>query len=113
MDNSDVSASEKFRLVFQAYQIENDFGRTIETYDGSIQLDGQDFQGNVLRIGRVGLYFQTTDLSTSAHWNSGLGNNGEWEVLDSSFARAISQGIKMADGQVANDLVRLPIIAGE
>lgn len=113
MDNSDVSASEKFRLVFQAYQIENDFGRTIETYNGSIQLGGQDFQGNVLRIGRVGLYFQTADLSTSAHWNSGLGNTGEWEVLDSSFARAISQGIKMADGQVANDLVRLPIIAGE
>ncbi len=113
MDNSDVTASEKFRLVFQAYQIENDFGRTIETYDGSIQLGGQELGGNVLRIGRVGLYFQTTDLSTSAHWNPGLGDNGEWEILDSSYARSISQGIKMADGQVANDLVRLPIIAGE
>ena len=110
MDNADVSASEKFRLVFQAYQTENDYGRTIEQYDGTITLGGQEFGGSVLRIGRVGLYFQTGDLSTSAHWNPGANS---WEVLDSSFARAISQGIKMADGQVANDLVRLPIIAVE
>jgi len=83
---------------------------TIETYSQTIQLNGQDFGGAILRIGRVGLYFQTADLSTTAHWNP---NNNGWEILDSSFARAISQGIKMADGQTANDLVRLPIIASE
>ena len=32
MERSDVTAAEKFRRVIEAYQIENDYGRTIEAY---------------------------------------------------------------------------------
>ena len=38
MERSDVSVSEKFRNVFEAYQVENDYGRTIEAYKASLDV---------------------------------------------------------------------------
>ena len=34
MDRADVAASEKFRRVMEAYQVEMDYGRTMEAYSG-------------------------------------------------------------------------------
>ena len=42
MDRADVSPSEKFRRVFEAYQIENDYGRTIEAYETALNVGGGD-----------------------------------------------------------------------
>ena len=35
---SNVTTAEKFRKVFEAYQIEHNFGNTIETYDDIMKL---------------------------------------------------------------------------
>ena len=40
MERSDVTAAEKFRRVIEGYQIENDYGRTIEAYKGSTEING-------------------------------------------------------------------------
>ena len=36
MDRADVAVSEKFSQVLQAYQIENEYGRTMEAYGDTI-----------------------------------------------------------------------------
>ena len=62
MERSDVSVAEKFRKVMEAYQIENDYGSTIETYKESLTLeDGTTRDYNMLRVGRVGLFFRQSD----------------------------------------------------
>jgi hypothetical protein len=54
MERSDVSVAEKFRKVMEAFQIEMDFGSTIEPYKQSLTLeDGTTRDYNMLRIGRV------------------------------------------------------------
>lgn len=109
MEDAAVSPSEKFRRVFEAYQIESEFGRTIEGNDGvTIKLDGTDYTGNALRIGRVGYYFITPDGSTMALWNR---KTGQWTALDASYRTAINEGLKIANQQSAPALVRLPVIA--
>ena len=59
MERSDVSSAEKFRRVIEAYQIENDYGRTIEAYKGTVPINGNPQEVDFLRIGRVSLAYQS------------------------------------------------------
>ena len=40
LERADVAVSEKFNQVFRAYQIENEYGRTMESYSETINLEG-------------------------------------------------------------------------
>ena len=61
MERDDVTVAEKFRVVTEAYQIEQDYGTTIESYKDTIQVDDRTMQVDFLRIGRVALMYQSED----------------------------------------------------
>lgn len=108
LDRADVSRPEKLRSIFEAYQIESEYGRRISAKTGLITVDGRELEGNILRIGRVGLYFMTVDSSTLAMWNK---VDNQWQSLDSEHRSAMVQAIRIANQQTAPSLVRLPLIA--
>ncbi|GJM43536.1 MAG: DUF3450 domain-containing protein [Gemmatimonadota bacterium] len=109
MERADVSLAEKFRRLTEAFQIENDFGRTIEAYRDTLTLDGATLEVSVLRIGRIGLYYQTMDASRTGRWDRSV---GQWVALDGSDSRyQVRQGLRIAAKQVAPDLLLLPIEA--
>jgi len=110
MGRSDVSVAEKFRRVFEAYQIENEYGRTIETYKGSMKIDGGERAVEFLKIGRVGLYYQTTDATFSGFWDK---QKRQFSSLGSEYRNAIREGIRIANKQVAPNLLMLPVNAAE
>lgn len=111
LDRADVTTAEKFRQVLEAYKIENEYGRKIDTYKDTINIGGSEREVNVLRVGRIALLFQTTDLAISGHWNK---ESGAWEALDSgAYRSAIQNGIRMANKQSSIDLLTLPIAAPE
>ena len=106
MDRADVAASEKFRRVMEAFQVEMDYGRTMEAYSGIHSIDGQERDVEFLRLGRTALIYQTRDASTQGVWNK---QTRQWEELDSSYRTQITKGLRMAKKQLAPDLLMLPV----
>lgn len=106
MDRADVAASEKFRRVMEAYQVEMDYGRTMEAYSGIHSINGQERDVEFLRLGRTALIYQTRDASMQGVWNK---QTRHWEELDSSYRTQITKGLRMAKKQLAPDLLMLPV----
>ncbi len=107
MSNANATNAEKFRRVVEAYQIENEYGRTIESYRGELE-DGRTVE--FLRIGRLLLIYQTLDGEEYGIWNT---DTGSFELLGNEYALAIRNAIRIANQQVAPDLVILPVPAPE
>ncbi len=105
MERSDVAVAEKFRKVMEAYQIENDYGSNSETYTQSLTLDGETRSYNILRIGRIGLYFQSDDTAITGFWDN---NQRAW-VRDDSARSEIRKGIRIARQQIAPELIVIPL----
>ena len=108
LERSDVAVSEKFRKVMEAYQIENDYGSTVDTYEQSLTLeDGQTRSYSMLRVGRVGLYFQSEDAKITGRWD----NEARAWVLDDSSRNEIRKGLRMAKQLIAPEVIVIPIAA--
>ena len=106
MERSDVSVAEKFRKVMEAYQIENDYGSSSEWYLQEIELDGTVREYKMLRVGRVGLFFQSDDTSVTGWWNS---KTGVYEEVDNANRSEIRKGLRIARQLVAPELVLIPL----
>ena len=108
---ADLDIAEKFRQVVEAYQIENEYGRTIDTYQSIVTLAGVSEEVDILRVGRIAILCQSKDTARSARWDSAT---QAWQILDNvTYRNAIRQGIKMAKKQASIDLLTLPIVAPE
>lgn len=108
MDRADVSDSEKYRRLLEAFQVENEYGRTIETYKGIINLEGAETTVDFLRVGRVVLAYLTLDGRQAGVWDH---DKRSWEVLPSEYRSALTKGLRIARKQTAPDLIRLPVRA--
>jgi len=109
MSQSNVTVSEKFRKVMEAYQIENDYGSSSEYYKQSIEIDCALRSFNMLRIGRIGLYFQSDDTKITGRWDN---ESREW-VVDSSARNEVRKGLRIARGLIAPELINIPVPAAE
>lgn len=111
LDRADVSVAEKFRGVLEAYNIELQYGRGMDTYRGSIELGGVEREVDFLRIGRVALVYQTTDGAISGAWDKA---GRAWTELPAGgYDAAIRKGIRIAKKQATIDLLNMPIPAPE
>ncbi|MDT0593418.1 DUF3450 domain-containing protein [Glaciecola petra] len=106
MDRADVAPSEKFRRVMEAYQVELDYGRSIEAYTGLHPINGQERAVEFLRIGRTALLYQTNDGQLQGVWNK---QTRQWDELDSSYRTSIQKGLRIAKKQVAPNLLTVPV----
>ena len=110
MERPDVLTSEKYRRVTEAYQIELDYGHTIEAYEGEIEVDGETRTVAFLRYGRLGLYYMTLDGQTIGHWDT---EQDAWVELDAEYRASLDRALRIARKQLPPDLTRLPVPAPE
>ena len=111
IESSDITAAEKFRAILEAYQIEGDYGRTIEAYTGTLNIDGVAREVDFLKIGRISLTYQTADRLSNGVWDQ---SNRQWVTLeDESYRNNLAKGLQVARDQVAPDMLIIPLIASE
>jgi len=106
LERADVTAAEKFRVVMEAWQIENDYARTIFSYTDELEIDGAPREVDILQIGRVALLYQTADGTQSGAWDQ---RARQWVAVGNEYRNPIRQGIRLARNQVAPDLLLLPL----
>ncbi|MDT8428838.1 MAG: DUF3450 domain-containing protein [Pseudomonadales bacterium] len=111
IDNPDVSGAEKFRQILSLYQIENNYGRTHETYGTTLLVDGTERDVDVLRVGRIALVYQTKDRTLTGAWDQ---ENRQWVTLaPGEYRTAIQRAISVSSGLIAPEIIDLPIAAPE
>jgi hypothetical protein len=111
LDRSDVTSAEAFRQVLELYSIELQYGRGIESYSDTIEVEGASREVDVLRIGRVALVAQTTDGAETRAWNN---SSRSWETLSSAdYSAAVRKAVRIAKKQATIELLNMPIAAPE
>ncbi|MFC1690209.1 DUF3450 domain-containing protein [Pseudomonadota bacterium] len=105
MDQAEVTASEKYRRVMEAFQGELEFGRTTEAYSDTLPATGQTVE--FLRVGRTLLVYQTSDNSVTGWFNPRA--RAFEELDDDRFRLEVKDGLAIARNEKAPDLVMLPV----
>jgi hypothetical protein len=104
MDQAEVTASEKYRRVMEAYQSELEFGRSTEAYSDTLPSNGQTV--DFLRVGRTLLFYQSSDQSTTGWFNPDM---RVFEELPDRYRLEVRNGLAIARNEKAPDLVTLPV----
>src|SRR5262249_43775831 len=107
MERADVTVSEKYRRVVEAYQIEMEYGRTLEAYEARLGDSADARTVEFLRVGRVALMYQTLDRKETGYWDA---RKRQW-VVDNEYGHAFAKNIEVAKKMRAPDLLVVPVAA--
>jgi hypothetical protein len=108
IDAPDISLAEKYRRIMEAFQIEVDYGRTVEAYRDKVLLRGQEQSSDFLRFGRLVLIYQTLDGMEAGFWDQ---TQRAWVALPEHYRTSVEKGFRIARKQAAPDLLPLPVPA--
>ena len=111
INGGDVSLPDKYRLLMEAWQIEHDYGRTVETWRGRLsdttgQDDDKALAVDYLRVGRVAFYSLTLDRQAGALWDK---DKRQWETLNKEALTDLVYSVKLASSGGAPELMPLPL----
>jgi len=108
MGRADVAISEKYRRIVEAYQVEMDYGRTIEAYEGELPGEAGDPRTvQFLRVGRVTLLYQTLDGRETGYFDA---VQMRW-VVANDYAHGFEEGIAVAKKVRAPEMLIVPVPA--
>lgn len=106
MSDSTVSPAQKYRLIVEGYQIENEFGTTMDTYTETVSAPEGDILVEFLRVGRSALIYKNDDNSVLRIYDR---DKGEFVDLDKSFLEDVRYGIRMAKQQTPPNFLPIPV----
>lgn len=109
LSRSDVELAEKYRRVIEAYQIEAEYGQSLEAYEGTLEADGAERTVDFLRVGRAGLYYLSLDRQEAGLWDPGA---QRWTRLPDSALDEIDFAIRVARKQAPPNLFEIPMWTG-
>lgn len=106
LSNPTLDTSNKFRRILEAYQIETEYGSTIESWEAPLPFSNSPTLMHQLRIGRLALYYLTPDQQQGGMWNK---QSRTWQPLNKEALQEVSTAIKLAEQQISPQLLSLPV----
>jgi HPt (histidine-containing phosphotransfer) domain-containing protein len=106
LTRSDVDLAERYRRIIEAYQIEAEYGQTIEAYEGPIVIDDRELTVDFLRVGRIGLYYLSLDRAEGGIWDPA---GKSWTPLAENYLDDLDLAVRMARKQAPPNLMDLPM----
>jgi biopolymer transport protein ExbB len=107
MTDAATPQAEKYRRVLEAYKVEGDYGSSLGIERMQLQADGGKTV-DVLRLGRVALYYLTLDGHEAAIWDP---EGKQWRLLQGGYRSAVRDGLKIALERAAPEVLVLPVPA--
>ena len=108
MGDSDVSVSEQFRLVLEAYEIEANYGTVFGVYQGELDLGDRMITADFVHMGRISFVAQSLDMKNAWVWNN---DKRAWDALGDEYLKPVTDAVRMARKQLPLDLAKLPVFA--
>ncbi len=106
MINPNVTEAERYRQIISAYQQEMEYGRTIQTWEETIDLEGKPTTVDMFLYGRVAYVYITTDDKKGAMWDR---DSGAWVKIPNNYIQDIRKGIRIAEGKAQQDVLFAPV----
>jgi hypothetical protein len=110
MANSNVTTSEQFRQVIEAYQIENQYGQFMAPYQGTLDFQGTEITVDFVNLGRTALMALSLDQKNAWVWDN---DARAWEVLGAEYINPVVIAVRMANKRLPANLLKLPIKVSE
>ncbi len=101
-----IELSERLRRILQALQVEAGYGNSVEVTERKLSLQGQTTQVQVLRLGRIRLFYVSYDGNQVGVWDK---QNKSWVQIPNEYATTIQKTVEIAQQKRAAELVNLPI----
>jgi hypothetical protein len=102
----DFTGAEKLRRVLEALQVEANYGNIAEVYQEKITVNGEEVFADMVRVGRVSVYWLTPDGERVGEYDRG---RGEWVELDRKYVHTINATREMALRLRSVEVVALPL----
>ncbi len=108
LDDPEASLADRYRRLLEAYLVEAGYGRTLEVRERTIELDGAARTVEVLRVGRLALFYRSLDGREVGRWDASA---RRWVRLPEELREGLDQAFAVARKQAAPELLLLPLPA--
>jgi len=102
----DVEPAEKLRRILEALLIEAQYGGGFEVYPDDIGVGEEVLAVDMLRLGRLALFWRTPDGSRGGDFDQAT---GAWSELDGSARRSVNAAFDMAMRRRQHEVIPLPL----
>jgi len=103
----DVSGAEKLRRLLETLAVEAEYGSTVEVHQDGIKLgSGEELFVDILRIGRISVFWRTPDGERAGEFDRA---GGQWVELPGKYNRNIGLAMEMASRMRPVELIDLPL----
>jgi hypothetical protein len=102
----DLAPSEQLRRLLESLLVEASYGSGFEVYNDAIEVNGESVAADVLRLGRVAVFWRSPDGKRAGLYDPATAS---WKELDGASVRQVGLAMQMVAGTRMRDLIPLPV----